>query len=129
MTDLDELDELYQAGNSRIWEIHPHDRTIIFTAPNTVITKIEWFPGNEGVRENTGSAIVALHNAYPALSAELRAARAVAEAGNALYQFGMRHDNDCGTRYDNGDCTCGLDKISHEFVQAWAEWQKARGEG
>ena len=49
-------------------------------------------------------------------------AEAVARAGNGLFQFGLRHDDDCAAKHD-GECTCGLSIYTSEFIKAWEAWQ------
>jgi hypothetical protein len=60
------------------------------------------------------------------LSTRLQAAERVARAGNLLFQFGVRHDDDCEARRDDGKCSCGLDTFKAEFHKAWEAWQNER---
>jgi hypothetical protein len=52
----------------------------------------------------------------------LQKTEAVARAGNLLFQFGVRHDDDCAARHE-GACSCGLDTFTSEFRKAWEAWQ------
>lgn len=143
MTNLDELEqllaqatpgELWQGdgspqslyhGDDAILQMRPPDDVLITTHP-AIVAMVNALGGYREL----AALIVALHNSAPALLAELKAARAVCEAANALVQRGVSyaHDPDCATRHD-GECTCGLEELAYEYRHAAVAWQKARGEG
>lgn len=53
-------------------------------------------------------------------------AEAVAQAGNAVFQFGKAdHDTGCAIRkWPDAECDCGKDQLRSDFIRAWDMWQR-----
>ena len=91
MTDLSSLERLYAAATKGRWVHDPDWRddgaSQILQAANTNLAVCFMATGmDKDEHEATAELIVALHNAFPALLAELRALRAVEKAASLVMQ-------------------------------------------
>lgn len=102
---LDELDRLYAAADPGPWKLDRQRTYARAAGPGEWVTRpiaIDYSSGPSASLPNL-YAIVALHNAWPEVSARLRAAEAEVERLRGLVRWFLggddhTHEDDCGAR-------------------------------
>ena len=115
MTNLDELERLYNAATPGPWRVLGTQGVAIWVADEILVGGNRL--NHRDSRANT-EFIVALVNAFPALLAELRALRELeaaldqCESNRGRFSCSPQHDARCQKDRKFGDCTCGSDRLN-----------------